>query len=82
LEGYRKGASLFAGSLLGGFFLGIEKDMGTIGSGDEASLSIRILLGNMVGISFTGDFEGKVLKKAPESGTYLLRGPMGNLGVG
>jgi hypothetical protein len=32
----------------------------TIGSGDEASLSIATLLGNMVGGSFTGDFEGKV----------------------
>jgi hypothetical protein len=32
----------------------------TIGSGDEASLSIGTLLGNMEGGSFTGDFEGKV----------------------
>ena len=32
----------------------------TIGSGDEASLSIGTLLGNVEGGSFTGDFEGKV----------------------
>jgi len=32
----------------------------TIGSGDEASLSIGILLGNMEGGSFTRDFEGEV----------------------
>jgi len=32
----------------------------TIGSGDEASLSLGTLLGNMEGGSFTGDFEGKV----------------------
>jgi len=32
----------------------------TIGSGDEASLSIGTLLGNTERGSFTGDFEGKV----------------------
>jgi hypothetical protein len=32
----------------------------TIGSGDEASLSIGTLLGDVEGGSFTGDFEGKV----------------------
>jgi len=32
----------------------------TIGSGDEASLSIGTLLGNMEGGSFTRDFEGEV----------------------
>jgi hypothetical protein len=32
----------------------------TIGSGDEASLSIRTLLGNMEGGSFTGNFDGKM----------------------
>jgi hypothetical protein len=32
----------------------------TIDSGDEASLSIGTLLGNMEGDSFNGDFEGKV----------------------
>jgi hypothetical protein len=32
----------------------------TIGSGDEASISIGTLLGNMEGGSFTGEFEGKV----------------------
>jgi len=31
----------------------------TIGSGDEASLSMGNLMGNMEG-AFTGDFEGKV----------------------
>jgi len=31
----------------------------TIGSGDKASLSIGTLLGNMEGVSFTGEFEGK-----------------------
>jgi len=31
----------------------------TIGSGDEASLSMGTLMGNMVGGAFTGDFEGK-----------------------
>jgi hypothetical protein len=30
----------------------------TIGSGDEASLSIGTLLGNVEGAQFTGDFEG------------------------
>jgi len=32
----------------------------TIGSRDEASLSVGTLLGNMEGGSFTGDFEGNV----------------------
>jgi len=32
----------------------------TIGSGNEASLSIGTLLGNMEGSSFSGDFQGKV----------------------
>jgi hypothetical protein len=32
----------------------------TIGTGDDASLSIGTLLENMEGGSFTGDFEGKV----------------------
>jgi len=32
----------------------------TAGSGDEASLTIGTLLGNMEGGSFTGDVEGKV----------------------
>jgi len=32
----------------------------TIGSRDEASLSIGTLLGNMEGGSFARDFEGKV----------------------
>jgi hypothetical protein len=32
----------------------------TIGSGDEASLAIGTVLGNMEGGSFTGEFEGKV----------------------
>jgi len=30
--------------------------------------------------SFTGDFEGKVYKKALEMGVSLCRGPLGNLG--
>jgi hypothetical protein len=67
--------------LLWGPFLGIQKDMGTIGSGDEASLSIGTLVGNMEGGSFTRDFEGKVLKKALEMDAALLRGPLGNLWV-
>jgi hypothetical protein len=49
LEDYGKVTSLFAGALLGDSFLGIRKGMGTIGSGDEASLSIGTLLGNMEG---------------------------------
>jgi len=32
----------------------------TIGSGDEASLSIGTMLGSMEWASFTEDFEGKV----------------------
>ena len=52
----------------------------TIGSGDEASLSIETLLGNMEGGSFTWDFEGEVLKKALETGASLGRGLLGNLG--
>jgi hypothetical protein len=52
----------------------------TIGSGDEASLSIRTLLGNMEGGSFTRDFEGKVWKKALEMGASLRKGPLGNMG--
>jgi hypothetical protein len=31
----------------------------TMGSGDEASLSIGTLLGNIEGVSFTGEFGGK-----------------------
>jgi hypothetical protein len=63
------------------FLRELWKDMGTIGSGDEASLSIATLLGNMEGGSFTRDFEGKVLKKVPETEAYFLRGLLGNLGV-
>jgi hypothetical protein len=81
LEGSGKGASLFVGALLGGFFLGIRKDMNITGSGYEGSLSIGTLLGNMQGGSFTGNFEGKVLKKVLETDAYFLRGPLGNLGV-
>jgi hypothetical protein len=52
----------------------------TIGSADEASLSIETLLGTMEGHSFTGDFEGRVKKKALETDASLHRGPLGNLG--
>jgi len=51
-----------------------------IGSGDETSLSIGTLLGNMEGGSFTRDFDRKVQKKALEMGVSLCRGPLGNLG--
>jgi hypothetical protein len=34
----------------------------------------------MKGDSFTGDFEGKVLKEVLETGASLLRGQLGNLG--
>ena len=40
----------------------------TIGSGDEASLSIGTLLGNMEGGSFTGDFEGKGVEEGSGDG--------------
>jgi hypothetical protein len=36
-------------------------------------------MGNM-GDSFTGDFEGNVLKKFQEMGVSLRWGPLGNLG--
>jgi len=49
----------------------------TIGPGDEASLSIGTLMGDMEG-AFTGDFEGKV-QKIPEMGVSCFRGLLGNL---
>jgi hypothetical protein len=51
-----------------------------VGSGDEASLSIGNMLGNWGGGSFTWDFEGKVQKRALETGISLHRGPLGNGG--
>jgi len=52
----------------------------TIGPGDEASLSIGTLMGDMEGggVPFTGDFEGKV-QKILETGVSCFRGLLGNL---
>ena len=50
----------------------------TIGPGDESSLSMGTLLGDMEGGPFTGDFEGKV-QKFLETGVSCFGGPLGNL---
>jgi len=50
----------------------------TIGPGDESSLSMGTLLGDMEGGPFTGDFEGKV-RKFLETGVSCFGGPLGNL---
>ena len=46
----------------------------TIGAGDEASLSMGTLKGDMEGQAFTWDFEGKV-QKILETGVSRFRGP-------
>jgi len=51
----------------------------TTDSGDEGSLSIETLMGNVEGGPFTGDLEGKVQKKTLETGASHHRGPLGNL---
>jgi len=49
----------------------------TIGPGDEASLSMGTLMGDMEGGGrFTGDFEGNV-QKILETRLLLLQGPVG-----
>ena len=50
----------------------------TIGPGDEASLSMGTLMGDMEGGALTGDFEGKVLKIL-ETGVSRFRGPLEDL---
>jgi len=52
----------------------------TIGLGDEASLSMGTLMGDMEGGggAFTTDFKGKV-QKILEMGISHFRGPLGNL---
>jgi len=52
----------------------------TIGPGDEASLSMGTLMGDMEGVGgpFTRDFEGKV-QKILETGVSCFGGPLGNL---
>jgi len=51
----------------------------TIGSGDEASLSIGTLMGNVEGGPSIGEFEGKVYKKTLETSSSRRRGPLGKL---
>jgi hypothetical protein len=43
MEGYRKGASLFAGALLGGSFLGIRKVMERRAQGTDMSVALGTL---------------------------------------
>ena len=50
----------------------------TTGPGDEVSLSMGTLLGDMEGGAFTGDFERKA-QKFLETGVSRFRGPLGNL---
>jgi len=50
----------------------------TIGSGDEASLSVGIMMGTWRRGPLTGDFEGKV-QKILETGVSRFRCLLGNL---
>jgi hypothetical protein len=51
----------------------------TMGPGDEASLSMGTLMGDMEARgAFTRDFQGKV-QKILEMGLSRFRGPLGNL---
>jgi hypothetical protein len=70
LEGSGKGASLFVGALLGGFFLGIWKDMGRKAQGTGITLH-----GGPAG-DFNRGLVYRGLVKALEMGTFLHSGPV------
>jgi len=75
LEGSGKGASFFAGALLGGPFLGIRKDRGR-----RAQWTDIILRGGPAG-EFSRELVYRGLVKALETGIFLYRGPVKYHGV-
>jgi hypothetical protein len=70
LEDAGKGASLFAGALLGGSFLGIRKDMGRRTQGKDI-----FLRGGPVG-EFSRGLVYRGFVKLLEPDTFLHRGPV------